>query len=451
MKRTYENIGVHVPEIMLPAKGSDHSKWAVVACDQYTSQPDYWEDVKKIAGNSPSTLWLTFPEIYLKNDNIDLRIKNINLTMEKYLKDGILELHKPGFILLERSIEHTSSRKGLIIALDLEKYDYIKGSQTLIRATEGTVLERIPPRVRIREQAKIELPHIMVLIDDPCKTVVEPLFNKTDQFEKVYDFDLMKNGGHIKGWMIDDEESLKTVTDALGKLAQPEVFSEKYGVGSEKGVLLFAVGDGNHSLATAKAHWENIKAASGPYVMDTHPARYALVEIVNIHDDRIVFEPIHRVLFGIDGTDVLDELAGIFNGKMNVDIRIFNSNKDMEKAYEVFKIIKNTHSIPFIIEGDFGLFTVFHPVHNLAAGTLQAALDKLVKNNKHIEIDYIHGSKVVTELGSKKGNMGFYLPSMDKNDLFMTVILEGVLPRKTFSMGHADEKRFYLECRKILV
>lgn len=449
MKRNYENIGVHIPEIMLPAEGSDLSKWAVVACDQYTSQPDYWDEVKRIAGDSPSTLKLTFPEIYLKDDDKDERIKNINSTMEKYLNEGILKLESPGFILLDRSTEHANSRKGLILALDLERYDYNKGSQTLIRATEGTVLDRIPPRVKIREHAKIELPHIMVLIDDPGKTVVEPLFNKTGLYKKVYDFELMKNGGHIKGWKVEDEESLSAVGEALEKLAQPEAFRRKYGSGPDKGVLLFAVGDGNHSLATAKAHWENVKAAYGPDVMETHPARYALVEIVNVHDDGIVFEPIHRVLFGIDKTTVLDELASYFNEASKADYAIFGSEASMQEALQKHSHDKKTHALPFILEGAFGMLLVDNPVHNLEVGTLQAVLDKFAKNHTHTEIDYIHGSSVVSDLGSKAGNMGFYLPSMDKHDLFRTVILEGVLPRKTFSMGEADEKRFYLECRKI--
>jgi len=450
MKKNYENIGVHIPEIMLPTKGSDLSKWAVVACDQYTSQPDYWFDVKNIAGDCPSTLYLTFPEIYLKDDDKEKRISNINSAMEKYLKEGVLELQKPGFVLLDRSTEHAISRKGLIIALDLEKYDYNNVSQTLIRATEGTVLDRIPPRVRIRENAKIELPHIMVLIDDPGKTVVEPLFEKLNEYDAAYDFDLMKNGGHIKGWKIGDEDNIKAVAAALEKLAQPEAFHSKYNTGPEKGVLLFAVGDGNHSLATAKAHWENVKASSGKEIMDTHPARYALVEIVNVHDDGIVFEPIHRVLFGIDGATVADELKEYCNNTSKAEYKLFTSEEAMQKALVGYKKYKQTHAVPFVLEGIFGILLVSDPVHNLEVGTLQAALDKLVKNHSHMEIDYIHGDQVVTELGSKSGNMGFYLPSMDKHDLFKTVILEGVLPRKTFSMGEAHEKRFYLECRKII-
>ena len=450
MKRNYVNIGVHVPEIMLPSRDCDLNRWSVVACDQYTSQPDYWEGVKKTAGESPSTFKLTFPEIYLKDEDRDERIRNINSTMEKYLNEGVLEPQEPGFILLDRSTGHAASRKGLMLALDLEKYDYNKGSQTLIRATEGTVLDRIPPRVRIREHAKIELPHIMVLIDDPGKTVIEPLFAGIDAFSKVYDFELMKNGGHIKGWKTNDEKSIEAVAAALERLAEPSAFNEKYGLTGDNGILLFAVGDGNHSLATAKAHWENIKAAGGARVMENHPARYALVEIVNVHDSGIVFEPIHRVLFNIDKASILDELVRYCNNASKAGYKLFSSEASMHSEMETLTNSKELHAIPFVLEGQFGLFTVANPVHNLEVGTLQAALDKLVKAHEEIEIDYIHGSPVVNELGSKRGNMGFYLPAMDKHDLFKTVILEGVLPRKTFSMGEADEKRFYLECRKIV-
>ena len=445
MQRTYEHIGVHVPEIMLPAKGTDLGKWAVVACDQYTSQPDYWEKATSIAGDSPSTLHLTFPEIYLKDDDKDKRIININSSMEKYLQQGILEPLKPGFILVDRHISGTGSRKGLIIAVDLEKYNYNAGSQTLIRATEGTVLDRIPPRVKIREHAQIELPHILLLIDDPDKTVIEALFERVEKYEKLYDFQLMLDGGHIKGWKIDDENSLSTIVKALEKLADPSAFVEKYGTGPEKGVLLFAAGDGNHSLAAAKAHWENVKASLGCGEIN-HPARFALVELVNVHDSGIFFEPIHRVLFGIDRQKVLDEITQICP---NCSCRLYENKTVMEETAKSLKEDNTIHVIPFILEGTYGHIIVSNPVYNLEVGTLQSLLDRLVKGHDDMEVDYIHGDEVVTELGSKKGNMGFYLPAMDKHDLFKTVILEGVLPRKTFSMGAANEKRYYLECRKI--
>lgn len=482
MKNIFKRLGVHIPEILLPVDGTDLTKWAVIACDQYTSQPEYWDKVSEGVGQNPSTLKLTFPEIYLKDDDKDKRIESINKTMEEYLIQGTLEPQDPGFILVDRSTPHTSSRKGLIIALDLECYDYRPGAQTLIRATEGTVLDRIPPRVRIRENAPIELPHIMVLIDDPDKTVIEGLYAKAEAggFKKLYDFELMQGGGHIKGWKVDDKESLSMVAKAFNKLERggcpcgsDTIGDDTIGDSSHLPCnLLFAVGDGNHSLASAKAHWENVKAS---LIKDTnepipeHPARYALVELVNVHDDGLVFEPIHRVLFNINATTILEMLntacSQVNMDQLNkvrqnssqlcLDYRFYSSREEMENVLEKLtneqqKLSDNyTHLLPFILEGKYGILTVDNPVSNIEVGTLQSILDLLLKNNPEIEVDYIHGDQVVTELGSKAGTMGFYLPVMSKHDLFPTVKLDGVLPRKTFSMGEAEEKRYYLECRRI--
>lgn len=471
MNSIYAKLGVHIPEILLPARGTDLTKWAVIACDQFTSQPGYWDDVQQEAGMSPSTLKLTFPEIFLKDDDRDSRIDNINRTMEKYLDEGILEPQKPGFILVERSTPHTPSRKGLVVALDLECYDYRAGSDALIRATEGTVLDRIPPRVKIRENALIELPHIMVLIDDPDRTVIESLYARNEQYEKLYDFDLMMGGGHIKGWKVDDEESLTITAEALKKLA---------GIGGRENsactnknetkepspcsTLLFAVGDGNHSLASAKAHWENVKAALAQQhssgAIPEHPARYALVELVNVHDDGLAFEPIHRVLINIDGAAILERLKNACKEQLCAEYGLFDSRLAMEAAAKQKAAAqRGAHHLPFILEGTYGLLTVQNPVSTLEVGTLQSILDELLKDaaaaesdkngSAAIEADYIHGDEVVTEIGSKKGCMGFYLPVMSKHDLFRTVINDGVLPRKTFSMGEAQEKRYYLECRRI--
>ena len=517
MKDLYKKLGVHIPEILLPADGTDLTKWAVIACDQYTSQPEYWDGVQLVVGQAPSTLKLTFPEIYLKDDDRNDRIARINKTMEEYLSQGILESQSPGFILVERSTPHTPSRKGLILALDLECYDYRPGAQTLIRATEGTVLDRIPPRVKIRENAPIELPHIMVLIDDPDRTVIEGLYAKAEagSYRKLYDFELMQGGGHIKGWKIDDEESLTMAARALAKLAQGTCpcSGDQSGDGSAAGSfdgdasavcdnsvgdgsavcdssvrdLLFAVGDGNHSLASAKAHWENVKAelmktqqaneTSGHQDINTpaglntscfpipeHPARYALVEIVNVHDDGLVFEPIHRVLFNIDANTILEQLKTACSGQqLNMDYKLYDSKEAMEKAIKEAKgksldealndpatsAHSAPHLLPFVLEGRYGILTIQNPKSNIEVGTLQSILDELLKNNTNIEIDYIHGDNVVTELGSKPHSMGFYLPVMNKRDLFPTVRHDGVLPRKTFSMGEAEEKRYYLECRRI--
>lgn len=440
MENLFKELGIHIPEILLPAKGTDLTKWSVIACDQYTSQPDYWQKVNEEVGNSPSTLKLTFPEIYLKDDDKDTRINNINETMVQYISQGILEPQKPGFILVDRSTPHAKSRKGLILAVDLECYDYRAGSQTLIRATEGTVLDRIPPRVKIRENAPIELPHIMLLIDDPEKTVIETLFEKNAGYEKLYDFELMQGGGHIRGWKVEDAESLSMTAAALKMLAKPSPLS----------TLLFAAGDGNHSLASAKAHWENVKAALTPDAIPDHPARYALVEVVNVHDDGLVFEPIHRVLFGIDSTTVLENISGICGVESKVGYMLYDSKAAMEDSMKANKNKhQKVHILPFILEGTYGLITAHNPSCSLEVGSLQNFIDDLIKNDANVEVDYIHGGQVVTELGSKPGCMGFYLPVMDKHDLFRTVIMDGVLPRKTFSMGEAEEKRYYLECRRI--
>lgn len=479
MDDRFEKLGVKIPEILLPAEGTNLSKWAVIACDQYTSQPDYWENVRREVGSEPSTLNLIFPEIYLKDDDRDSRIENINKTMRQYLEDGVLEPQKPGFILVDRNTPCAPSRKGLIVAVDLECYDYTAGSRTLIRATEGTVLDRIPPRVRIREHADIELPHIMVLVDDPGKTLIERLYERKDRYRKLYDFELMLGGGHIKAWKIDDDESMSIVAGALEKLADSEVFRHKYGLnGAEKNdVLLFAAGDGNHSLATAKAHWENVKAglvsARDSAAIPEHPARYALVELVNVHDDGLAFEPIHRVLFGVNRDRILEQLKSACKCPSKVEFKLFSSHEEMQAELAAlntagaktegnataFMTVK-PHVIPFILEGDYGLLIAHDPSSGLEVGTLQAILDELLRNAANeeysgkdsgvgLEIDYIHGEQIVTELGSKAGCMGFYLPVMSKHDLFRTVILDGVLPRKTFSMGEAEEKRYYLECRRI--
>lgn len=440
-------LGFQIPTILLPDKDINLSKWSVVACDQYTSQPEYWAEVKNIVGETPSTLKLTLPEIYLEEGNKEERIENINNNMKKYIDEGILVSQYPGFIFIDRKTSHAESRKGLIIAVDLEAYDFNKGSQSLIRATEGTVIDRLPPRVKIRQNAPLELPHVMLLIDDPEKTVIEPLSEKLHLLEKIYDFDLMMDGGHIKGYKLENKELIYEIENALEKLANADNFKSKYCVGPEKSILLFAVGDGNHSLASAKVHWENVKKTLSRKQMDLHPARYALVEVVNVHDDGLEFEPIHRVVFNINVKKLLDEIV-TFCGTEAYH-KEFESFEIMDKEIENIRNKKDSHVIPYIAKDTLGIIVVESPKFNLEVGTLQCYLDELVQNDKNVKIDYIHGEEVVKLLGSKEGNIGFFLPPMDKQDLFKTVILDGTLPRKTFSMGEAEEKRFYLECRKI--
>ncbi len=433
------DIGIQIPQVYLPKPGIDPQKWAVIACDQFTSEPEYWNDVEKIVGDAPSTLRLTFPEVYLEGEGGDERIKNIQAAMKKYMDEGILQPHD-GFVYVERKTLHGKTRKGLMLCLDLERYDYNKGSSSLIRATEGTIIDRLPPRIKIREGAMLEFPHILVLIDDPNKTVIEPLTEARSKFQKLYDFDLMLGSGHLAGYAVDADFENKVV-EALRGLAKSETFAAKYDVSKDLPVLLFAMGDGNHSLATAKAIWEKIKAEVG---MD-HPARYALVEIENVHDEALEFEPIHRVLFGLK-KDIFAEMQSHFgtNYKYTAVVNGVEMTQRVDAA-------SGENQLVGVVGGgqQFGVIEISHPSTNLAVGTIQAFLDPFVKNGGAEKIDYVHGEDVVERLSLQSGNIGFYLAGMHKNELFKTVILDGALPRKTFSMGEAKEKRFYMEARKI--
>ncbi len=410
-------------EILLPNfEKEDGTKWAAVACDQFTSEPEYWEAAAEIAGDAPSALNLMIPEVYL--DETDKRLSRVHKTMEEYIKN-VLVSHPDSLIYLERVQSDGRTRRGLIGMVDLEHYDYNKGAASLIRATEGTVLERIPPRVAVRRGASLELPHIMLLIDDPERTVIEPLTKASKSFKKAYDFDLMLGGGHVKGSFVSDEYKGK-ITDALCALATKEEMVKKYGAdGFEP--LLFAVGDGNHSLASAKAAFEEIKARDGEQAMNS-PARYALAEVVNLHDEALDFEPIYRVVFDVDGEKMLAEL------------------KEYAKSLNGNATPQTVH---YILEGTEGDITFEHPVQQLAVGTLQDFLDAYKKKNIEAEIDYIHDESSLRTLAEKENSVGFLFDGMGKDELFKTVIFDGALPRKTFSMGHARDKRFYLECRKI--
>jgi len=442
-------IGVKVPEVFLPKEEVDLHRWAVVACDQYTSQPEYWDEVASMVENKPSTYHITLPEIYLESPNCEDRIKNINATMEKYLDEKILESLGECLILVKRKTSRGHDRTGLMMAMDLEKYEYKKGSGSLIRATEGTVIERLPPRVKVRQNAGLELPHIMVLIDDPEKTVIEPLSEKVSQYDKIYDFNLMMEGGNIQGYKISDSTSVNQVLSALSDLADPDKFKKKYSLTDDRDVLLFAVGDGNHSLASAKVHWENVKKDLTDGEIADHPARYALVELVNIHDSGLLFEPIHRVVFNAPIDLIGKHLAGFCSiNDCKGSVSLFDT---MEETHKYIKAhaLDDSHNVAFISGGKCGLVTIAPPPFNLEVGTVQALLDYVTANEENIRIDYIHGSEIVEKLGANENNTGFFLPPMDKSMLFKTVILEGALVKKTFSMGEADEKRFYLECRKI--
>ena len=389
--------------ILLP-KG-DFEKWAVVACDQYTSEPEYWKDVEKTVGNEPSALNLILPEVYLSADNSN-RIEKINRTMTDYLENGVFREIENTFVYLQREVTGGKIRKGVVGLIDLENYSYEKGSKALIRATEATVLERIPPRVLIRKDAKLEMPHVMLLIDDPKCTVIEPLEEKINGFEKLYDFDLMQQSGHIKGYSVDDEtaEQIQTALSALVENAEDK--------------LLFAVGDGNHSLATAKECYNLNK---------TEESRYALVEIVNIHDTSLEFEPIYRVVFGVEPEKFIENFVTDLGGEY--------FGTDAQKFTCVYGESKREVSLK--------------PTGKLAVATLQTYLDEYLKQNKNVSIDYIHGEDVVYSLCKAENTIGFIFDGMQKSELFDAIKQDGSLPRKTFSMGHAADKRFYIEARKI--
>lgn len=388
-------------DILLPKK--DFEKWAVIACDQYTSEPEYWAETERIVGESPSALNIVLPEVYLQKDNSE-RIGKINENMKKYIDDGVFETVQNGFLLTLRTLKDGKLRQGIVGLIDLEDYSYESGANTLIRATEQTVLERIPPRVEIRKDASLEIPHVMLLIDDKERTVIEPLTAQKENFQKLYDFALMQDSGSIEGYKISDKAAEK-----MG--AALETLAEK-----TAGGLLFAVGDGNHSLATAKECYKQGKGS-----------RYALVEVVNIHDASLEFEPIYRALFGVEPEKLIEEFLSSMGG-------------EYEGA--------GAHSYTCVFGGKEKQISVKAKAE-LAVADLQIFLDDYIKRNPDVKIDYIHGIENTKKLCGKADTLGFLFDGMGKDDLFPAVAADGSLPRKTFSMGHAYDKRFYLEARKI--
>ncbi|MDQ1300815.1 MAG: hypothetical protein QG637_735 [Chloroflexota bacterium] len=431
--------GFQIPKILLPKPNVDLHKWAVIACDQFTSEPEYWQAVADLVGDAPSTYHITLPEVYLETPEEARRVAAIRQTMHDYLRRDLFVEHT-GFVLVERTAGG-KTRHGLMLALDLEQYDYNKGATSLIRATEGTILERIPPRVRIRAGAPLELPHILVLIDDPERTVIEPLVAASRGQPPLYDFELMLDSGHLTGHLVGDQGLERQAIAALGRLADPAVFAAKYGLGEETAPLLFAMGDGNHSLATAKAIWEQVKGQVGT----DHPARYALVEIENIHDAGLAFEPVHRVIFGAR-SDTLAALFDFYPDRCQL-VPCANAQAMMDL---VERERRPEHTFGVVAPEGFSVAYVADPPANLPVGTLQIFLDDWGQRGGYAKIDYIHGHEVVERLGRQPGNIGFYLPAIAKDSFFKTVILDGALPRKTFSMGEAREKRFYMEARRIV-
>jgi uncharacterized protein (DUF1015 family) len=425
MKKRLEEMGFLPADMLLP-KDADMTRWSVVACDQFTSQPEYWERVEQFVGDAPSTLRLILPESRLGTEREAASVREINETMQQYLQEGVFRTLEHSLIYVERRQANGKIRRGIVGAVDLDHYDYRPGASSLIRATEGTVLSRIPPRVAVRKDAPLETSHIMLLIDDPMKTAVEAIGARKEEMELVYQFELMENGGSISGWRVTKEQE-EALAAALSVLSDPAEVSRKYQM-EDVPPLLFAVGDGNHSLATAKETYERQKRTTPREQWDTLPARFAMAELVNLHDDSLEFEPIHRVVFDVSPEDVISKLLAWYKG--------------------AFRGQGEGHQISYVFGETEGVITIPSPKAKLEVGTLQSFLDEYIKAYGG-KVDYIHGGDVTRELARQPGNIGFILPAMAKSQLFPTVMAEGVLPRKTFSMGEAWDKRYYLECRKI--
>ena len=404
------NNALHTADILLPRPDIDLSKWAVVACDQFTAQPEYWRAVERVVGDAPSALRVTLPEAWL--GEADARIPAIHAAMREYLAGGVWQTAvRDGFVLLERETP-SGVRPGLLACLDLEQYDFNPGAKTLIRPTEGTVISRVPPRARIRSGAPVELPHVMMLIDDADETVVEPLLRRKDALRALYGFDLMQHGGHLRGWAVEGAE-VERVFKAIDAL------------NAKSGGLLYAVGDGNHSLAAARQCWLDIRRTLSPAEMENHPARYAMVELVNLNCPALVFEPIHRVLTGVDPAGLIADYRACLA-----------ANGADEGEGDDLVAFDPTHEWRFR--------SAQHPLR-----LLQTFLDRYIADHPGAGIDYIHGEDALRQLVNRPDAMGFMPRAFDKSELFGYIRRWGVLPRKTFSMGEANEKRYYLEARRI--
>lgn len=407
-------------DILIP-KVDDMRAWAVIACDQHTSEPEYWQKAEDIVGSSPSALRLILPEVYLKDGRTEERIEQINRCMAQYKAEGMFQEYADSYCYVERELSNGRIRHGIVGKIDLEQYDCSPDSQSPVRPTEGTSPDRLPPRIKVRENALLELPHIMVLVDDPDRQVVEPLRHLKDTMELLYDFELMQGGGHIRGWLVggDDKRQVDRAFDCLCVKA----LEASDGTHAP---FIIAMGDGNHAFATAKACWEKVKQSLPNDRWDNHPARFALVELINIYDEGMEFEPIHRVVSGVEPEEFIHALYGRF------DI----SDKGEGQVLE------------YIIRGKRTRIGIMNPSSQMAAGTIQAFIEDFIEENGGL-VDYIHGEDVVERLCSGDGTVGIILPEISKDRFFASIMLDGSMPKKTFSLGAADDKRFYLEARQI--
>lgn len=398
-------------DILVPAV-AEPEKFAVVSCDQFTSQRDYWEKLDEFVGDAPSALRLIFPEVYLEDGDYEDRIKNINAAMYDYLDKGVFNNLKDSYILVRRQTAYGYTRLGIVAPVDLEDYSYEYPTEAVIRSTEGVVANRIPPRLKIRKDAPVELPHVMLLLDDRDKTVIEPFYKKRDTLDKLYDFELNMNGGHLTGWRIDAAEFDAVLDNYVESIK---------GLYGKESTLVFAVGDGNHSLATARAYWKDVKKTLTPEQRENHPARYALVEIENLHCDGIVFEPIHRFVFGVDDSDFVLHMSTALKGKGRLNMFTTNMN---------YSVAVSDNSVQAIAD-------------------IQAAIDAYISSHPDASVDYIHGLDNLHAVADTSDGVAVEMPCIAKEELFGYVVEHGNLCRKAFSMGEAEEKRYYFEAKRI--
>lgn len=419
---------IRLPRLLFPAPEVSLSRFAVIACDQFTADPSFWARTERLVGDAPSCLRLTLPEVYLPEEGAS-RVSAVHRAMETYLQNGTLRALPEGLMLVERDTGRGAPRRGVLLAFDLDAYDETPGAGTPIRPTEATVQERVPPRLSIRENAPFELPHILLFLDDPAQTVLEPLFAAKHSRVPLYDFALMQGGGHITGRFTTPDADTDAFFRRLAAHAAPEACCARYHLPAGAPPFVLATGDGNHSMAAAKAHWERIKPGLSPAARQVHPARFVLAELVNLWDESICFEAVHRLLLQVDPADAVRFLERYFAASGATG--------------------SQTLSFPFRCQGQSGRLAVRAPLDTLPVSLLQDALDAYLRTRPDAVIDFIHGTDTLLGLADAPGRLGFLLPDFEKQALYPYVLRQGVLPRKTFSMGTALEKRYYLEGRML--
>ena len=424
-----KGIGVAVPEILIPDEKTNMRKWAVIACDQFTQNQQYWNDVERFVGSSPSALHVMLPEIYLDTPEKAERIASAKEIMRSYIEDGVLNLLPPGFILVERYIDGVV-RKGLMVNVDLEEYENEPYKNPVVRPSEEVIAERIPPRIEIRNGADIEMPHIMLLMDDKNKTVIEPVWQKKEFFPKVYDFELMMNGGRITGYFINNKETEHEIMQALAALPL-------------KDGMRFCVGDGNHSMATAKAVWEQAKERLTPEQRAESPLRYVLCELINIYDEGLTIKPIHRTISGLNTSKCVQYIVDRLNAS-GADARlVFSRRKPNLQQSDA------AQTIFFSSKDSAGRIEIYSPTSSMIVEELQPVLENFIREFPSCKLEYVHGDEELEELTRQYDTLGFIMPAMEKETFFDTLASFGLLPKKSFSLGEAKDKRYYLECRLI--